>query len=313
MPLKPVTSNFKYDCIISLELVRARSELEVPLVEVGLEELTYESCLGAKVARLARSIVKFVALMPLPRPLVTVIFPALGVAPLGTLARIFVSESTVNVVAVKPLKLTAVVPVKKLPLIVTSVVIGPFAGENEAIAGGASTVKFVALLPVPIALVMLILPVVAPTGTVARTSVSASITNVAGVPLNATAVNELNRTPLIVTSVPTGALAGVNEEITNGGNTVKFAGLEPVPSGLVMLIFPVVALAGTVARICVSESSVNAAGTPLKATTVAVLNTAPVIVTSVVAVPLTGANAVITGGAGKVSITNSGRVAPSLE
>ena len=48
------------------------------------------------------------------------------------------------------------------------------------------------------------------------------------------------------------------------------------------LIIPVVAPTGTVARICVSESTVKAAGVPLKATAVVPVNLLPVIVTSVV-------------------------------
>jgi hypothetical protein len=59
-------------------------------------------------------------------------------------------------------------------------------------------------------------------------------------------------------------MAGVKEEISGGEITVKSVVLCVVPAKFVTLIFPVAALLGTVARICVFESTVNTAGTPLK-------------------------------------------------
>ena len=70
-------------------------------------------------------------------------------------------------VAAVPLKETALVPVKPLPLTVTFVPTGPLAGVKDVIDGLTITVKFVALLTVPAALVTLIGPLVAPAGTVA--------------------------------------------------------------------------------------------------------------------------------------------------
>jgi hypothetical protein len=52
------------------------------------------------------------------------------VAPEGTVAVIWTSEPTVNVVAAVPLNATAVAPVKPLPLIVTLVPTGPDPGEK---------------------------------------------------------------------------------------------------------------------------------------------------------------------------------------
>src|SRR3954471_16763230 len=57
------------------------------------------------------------------------------VAPLGTVAVICVSLSTENVTALVPLKPTAVVPVKALPLMTTEVPIGPLVGLKEAMFG----------------------------------------------------------------------------------------------------------------------------------------------------------------------------------
>ena len=73
-----------------------------------------------------------------------------------------------KVVALTPLKVTAVAPVKFVPLIVTLVPTGPLVGVTLVIVGGlAVTVKGLALVAVPPAVVTLTGPVVAPAGTVA--------------------------------------------------------------------------------------------------------------------------------------------------
>ena len=75
-----------------------------------------------------------------------------------------------NEVAAVPLNLTAVAPVKAVPVITTFVPTGPLVGEKLVMlegAGGVVTVKFVELVPVPAEVVTLIGPVVAPAGTVA--------------------------------------------------------------------------------------------------------------------------------------------------
>ena len=78
------------------------------------------------------------------------------------------SDVTENA-AVVPLNLTAVAPVKFVPLIVTLVPIAPFAGVNAVIVGcdgGVATVKLPALFAEPAGVVTLNGPVVAPAGTV---------------------------------------------------------------------------------------------------------------------------------------------------
>ena len=77
------------------------------------------------------------------------------------------SDTTVNVVALVPLKATDVAPVKCEPFTVTVVPMIPLAGVNDVIEGVAITLKLLALVPVPAALVTLIVPVVAPVGTTA--------------------------------------------------------------------------------------------------------------------------------------------------
>ncbi len=70
-------------------------------------------------------------------------------------------------VAALPLNVTAVAPVKLLPLIVTLAPSAPLAGATFAIVGAGITVKLVALVAVPPGVVTLTGPVVAPVGTVA--------------------------------------------------------------------------------------------------------------------------------------------------
>src|SRR3989442_1705909 len=109
--------------------------------------------------------VKLLALVAVPAEVVTRIGPV--VAPLGTLAVIWVFEFTVKV-AVVPLKVTAVAPVKLVPLIVTVVPTGPLVGVKELIVGGdVVTVKLLALVAVPAEVVTLMSPEVAPLGAVA--------------------------------------------------------------------------------------------------------------------------------------------------
>ena len=70
-------------------------------------------------------------------------------------------------VALVPLNLTTVAPVKFVPLIVTLVPTGPLVGAMLVIVGAGMTVKLVALVAVPPDVVTLSGPVVAPVGTVA--------------------------------------------------------------------------------------------------------------------------------------------------
>ena len=65
-------------------------------------------------------------------------------------------------------------------------------------------------------------------------------------PLNPTAMVPVKLVPLMVTLVPTGSLLGVKLVIA-GGLTVNALALVAVPPGVVTLIDPVVAPAGTVA------------------------------------------------------------------
>src|SRR6185369_13627095 len=164
---------------------------------------------------------------PVPAAVVTLIRPV--VAPVGTVALICAEDTTVKL-AVTPLNLTDVATPKPLPLMVTVVPTGPLAGENEDTTGGPVTVNEPVLCPVPAAVVTLIRPVVAPAGTVALICADDTTVKVAVTPLNLTDVAPLKPLPLIVTAVPTGPLAGENEDTTGGLVTVNELALWPVPA-----------------------------------------------------------------------------------
>ena len=70
------------------------------------------------------------------------------------------------------MKATAVAPVKLVPVIVTAVPVAPLLGLKLVIVGGAPvTLKLLLLVAVPLGVVTLIGPVLAPAGTVALISV----------------------------------------------------------------------------------------------------------------------------------------------
>src|SRR2546427_1297722 len=108
------------------------------------------------------------------------------------------------------------------------------------------TVKLEALVAVPPGVVTLIVPVVAPVGTVAVICVAELTVNVAVVPLNFTAVAPVNAVPVIVTLAPIAPLVGEKLVMEGGGMTVKGLALGPVPPAGVTLMVPVVAPLGTV-------------------------------------------------------------------
>jgi hypothetical protein len=104
-----------------------------------------------------------------------------------------------------------------------------------------------------VVLVTVILPVLAPVGTIATSLLGGvRLRTVAATPLNFTDDVDVNPVPVIVTSVPLGPLEGVKLVIDSVG--VKFAALVAVPAAVVTEIFPVVAPSGTVALIWSAET-----------------------------------------------------------
>lgn len=111
---------------------------------------------------MAGATAKSFELVPVPAALVTLIRPV--TAPVGTIAVILVDELTVNWACAPP-KVTPVTPVKLVPVMVTEVPGAPEVGVNDATVGATVTTKSVELVPVPLLVVTVIRPVVAPDGT----------------------------------------------------------------------------------------------------------------------------------------------------
>ena len=173
----------------------------------------------------------------------------------------------------------------------------------------ALTVKFAVLVPVPLGVVTLILPVVAPVGTVAVICVAEFTVNVVAlVVLNFTELVvkvgavPLKFVPVIVTDVPTGPYSGVNELIV-GALTVKFVALVLCPAAVYTWIRPVVAPAGTTA---VTEVALVVVGVTspevLKRTWVGAVVKVPLIVTVDPTKPLAGVNVGTPGQTGPAAV-----------
>jgi hypothetical protein len=157
----------------------------------------------------AATTVKLVALVAVPSGVPTVIGPV--AAPAGTAVVMDVSELTVNEAAV-PSNATEAALLKPVPVRVTPVPTAPSDGEKDESVGGGYTVKLVALTPVPTGVVTEIRPVTAPAGTVAVIDVAEAVWKVAAaVPPKATDVAPVKLVPEMVTTVPSGPEAGVNE------------------------------------------------------------------------------------------------------
>jgi hypothetical protein len=169
------------------------------------------------------------------------------------------------------------------------------------------TVKFAALVAVPPGVVTVILPVVAPDGTVAVILVEEFTAKDAETLLNLTEVvvkpDPVKFVPLIVTDVPTGPEVGENELMVGLGGVVtsKLLELVAVPPGVVTRILPSVAPDGTVAVILVEEFTVNNAETLLNVTLLTLTKLVPLIVTEVPTGPELGENEVIVGAGGEVT------------
>lgn len=144
------------------------------------------------------------------------------------------------------------------------------------------TVKLVALMAVPPAVVTAMRPVVARTGTVRRSVAGVSTVKVAVTPLTLTEVAAPALIPVTVTVVPTGPLVGVNE-VTVGRavpDSVYEVTLVVVPPGVVTDTLLAVTPVGTPTMMLVAEMTVNLlANTVPNFTVVAPVKFLPVMVT----------------------------------
>jgi hypothetical protein len=186
------------------------------------------------------------------------------------------------------------------------------------IVGIPTTTKSVALVTVLMVFVTLILPVVAPVGTIAVIDVAEfTVTEVAVAVLNLTVVVPQNFVPVIVTLVPTVPAVGVNEVIVGAAgavSTVKSAVLAVSAAGVSTVILPVVAPVGTAAVTVVSVRPVSVVWlVPLKSTAVAPVNPVPVIATDVPITPHLGVKFVTVEADAGTAVSPTINVTPTTE
>ena len=233
-------------------------------------------------------------LVAVPPGVVTLILPE---APVPTVAVILVDELTVNDVAAIPPKLTAVVPVKLVPVIVTVVPVTALVGVKEVMVGVGININ-PAFVAIPPAVVTLTFPD-APVPTVAVMPVEElTVNDVAATPPKLTAVAPVKFVPVIVIVAPVAVLVGVKEVIVGVGVGAGIninPALVAIPPGVVTLTFPD-APVPTVAIILIDELTVNdVAAVPPKLTDVAPVKFVPVIVIAAPVAALVGVKEVILG------------------
>ncbi len=180
--------------------------------------------------------------------------------------------------------------------------------------GGRYMVKADALVAVPLGVVTLMVPLVAPGGTTAVIEVLLTIVKLlAARPLNMTAVAPVNEVPVSVTVVPTPPAAGVKLVMVGAATIVKLVELVAVPPGVVTLIVPVVAPVGTTAVMDAVLTTVKLlAAVPLNLTVVAPAKAVPVKVMVVPTPPVVGVKLVMAGAATKAKLDALVAVPPTV-
>ncbi len=147
---------------------------------------------------------------------------------------------------------TAVAPVNDVPVSTTLLPGNPMVGAKLVIF--ANTLKVAVLVALPAALVTLILPVIAPLGTLtliddAETTVIAPALTVPTEAVNSTSVTLFKFVPLIVTVAPTAAAVGENAVMVGGLIIINIVELVAMPPGVVTETVLLLAVAGTTAVI----------------------------------------------------------------
>jgi hypothetical protein len=240
------------------------------------------------------------------------------VAPAGTEVVIVVEVDAVTVAAV-PLNVTILlegVVLKFVPFNVTVVPILPNAGLKSVKVGVGNTVNADALVNVTPLTFTVIIPVVAPGGTVVVMVLVVDSLTTAVVPLKETILSPglvLKFVPEIITVAPTAALIGLKLVIAGVGRTVKVEALVNVTPLVVTEMVPVVAPEGTVVVMVVEVDALTTAVVPLKETTLfagEVLKLVPVIVTVAPTAPEAGLNPDSVGEPGTVKLDELVKVTP---
>jgi len=243
------------------------------------------------------------AKVAVPPGVVTLILPE---APAPTTAVIVVAFTTVNDVAAVPPKLTAVAPVRFVPVIVTADPLPALVGVSDEMVGTAINVN-PAKVTVPPGVVTLTLPEVPVPTTAVMVVAFTTVNDVATVPPKLTAVAPVKLVPVMVTVVPLPTLVGVNEEMVGAAINVNPPKVA-VPPGVVTLTLPEVPIPTTAVIVFASTTVNDVAAVPPKLTAVAPVRLVPVMVTVVPELALVGVNEEMVG-AGEPINVNPAKVA----
>lgn len=189
------------------------------------------------------------------------------------------ADVTVNELAAVPPNVTAVVPVKLLPVMVTVVPPDPMFGEKELMDGGANQVK-PERMEVPPGVTMLTSPV-APAPAMAMMVVAfTTVKELAFIPPNLTCEVPVKLFPVMVIVWPVAAATGEKLVITGGGIKVKPV-LVVTPPGVVIVTLPEAPAPTTAVMLPGPFTTNEEAGTDPKLTALALLKKFPVRVTVV--------------------------------
>lgn len=220
----------------------------------------------------------------------------------GTMAVICVSLSIENACAENEPKKTRLTVVKLLPERTTLVPIPPLVGVKLLITGdGSMNVNDVPEVAVPLGVITVITPEPPASVTVAVICVGLMAVNGTFIPPNRTAVAPVKFVPEIVITAPGMPPVGVKAVMVGAGALmVKPFALVAVPPGVVTLIVPLDASAGTVTAMSVPSvlTSNKLAESPPKRTLVAPVKFVPIMLTSAPVIPLVGENPEIVGTGG---------------
>jgi hypothetical protein len=148
--------------------------------------------------------------------------------PPATTAVMLVADVTLNEVAGVPPKLTAVAPVKLVPVIVIVDPVAAVVGVKLVIVGAGIKTNPV-LVTVPPGAVTDTTPDVPPATTAVMLVADATLNEVAAVPPKLTAVAPVKFVPVIVTMAPLGAVVGVKPVIVGAGRVLIVIAFEFAP------------------------------------------------------------------------------------
>src|SRR5580765_7712407 len=205
-------------------------------------------------------------------------------APSGTTTFSDIAVGADGTAVAPPVNVTSVALAMFVPVTVMSVSTTAAAGAKLVARGGCTTVSVAALVADPSAVVTVILPVTAPTGTGNVSCVPLDAIEASGTP-NApiftpgvvTPTFRLNPLTVITVALPPTALSGVTSVIF--GSTLNAVALPPLPARFVTLTGPVSAPDGTTTCNDVAVTAVGTAvGPPVNVTSEEPVRAMPPIV-----------------------------------